>query len=166
MRYKVQGEIDLWGWTDFKTRINAQIVDYKTESNHIYWVEFETDLSAGCLNKFLEEYGLKIVTEDQVKEKPTIDNENEPMMFYKLDKGKQDALISWINTNFNKIKGINKDMTSLQLKDFFKEFPITNGEFKGAMVEKCGFQYHPNDGLNWYFNISKKSPALLDKENN
>jgi hypothetical protein len=56
---------------------------------------------------------------------------------------------------------MNKDKTSTDLKELFKEFPVTNGEFKGAMVEKCGFKYDPNDRVNWYFNISKKAPIFL-----
>ncbi|WP_160674721.1 hypothetical protein [Clostridium sp. C8-1-8] len=166
MIYRVEGKVHLWGWIDFKSSINARIIDYKTEGNYIRWIEFQTNISDDSLNKILEEYGLKIVTESKVKETPTNDTKNEPMMFYKMDKNKQDILVKWINTNFAKIKTINKDKTSLELKDFFKEFPITNGEFKGAMVEKCGFQYDSNDGINWYFNISKKSSAFLSNNKN
>lgn len=161
MKYKVEGKVHLWGWMDFKSSINAQIIDYKTEGNYINWIEFQTDINTDTLIKILDEYELKIFTEDKIKETPNIDAENEPMMFYKLDKTKQDVLVKWINANFVKIKTIYKDKTSRELKSLFKEFPITNGEFKGAMVEKCGFQYDSNDGVNWYFNISKKSHVFL-----
>lgn len=163
MRYRVEGKLHLWGWMDFKSSINAKIIDYKTEGNYIHWIEFETDIDSDALMKTLDEYGLKIVIEDKAKETPNIDTENEPMMFYKLDKSKQDALIKWINTNFVKVKTLYKDRTSNELKNLYKEFPITNGEFKGAMVEKCGFKYDPNDGVNWYFNISKKSPVFISE---
>ena len=69
--------------------------------------------------KTFDEYGLKIVNEDDIKEPPKIDTENESMMFYKLDKAKQDILVKWINANFVKIKTINKNKTSLELKGFF-----------------------------------------------
>ncbi|MBZ9688853.1 hypothetical protein G9F72_021255 [Clostridium estertheticum] len=67
-----------------------------------------------------------------------------------------------IYRTLKQIKQRYKDKTSLYLKDLFCEFPINNGEFKGAM-DKCGFKYDPNDGTNWYFNISKKFPILLVK---
>jgi len=84
------------------------------------------------------------------------------MLFYEMSKDKQDTLVKWINNNFIKIKTIYKDKTSLNLKQLFCEFTINNGEFKGSM-DKCGFKYDPNDGINWYFNISKKSHILLLK---
>lgn len=33
MRYRVEGKLHLWGWMDFKSSINAKIIDYKTEGN-------------------------------------------------------------------------------------------------------------------------------------
>ena len=31
MRYRVEGKLHLWGWMDFKSSINAKIIDCKTE---------------------------------------------------------------------------------------------------------------------------------------
>lgn len=162
MNYRVKGKMHIWGWIDFKEAINATIVDYKSDGNYIFWIEFETISDTFRVENLLRQYDLKICNDYECKKEIKIDLLNEPMLFYKMPKDKQDALVKWINNNFIKIKTINKDKTSLKLKQLFCEFPINNGEFKGAM-DKCGFKYHPIDGINWYFNISKKSPILLLK---
>lgn len=163
MRYRVEGKIHIWGWIDFKTAINGTIIDYKTDGCIISWIDFETDEEPQYVERLLRQYGLRLCNNRSMKGEnvSVVQDKNEPMTVYMLAEDKQRALVDWINNNFIKMKTINKDKTSNDLKELFVEFPITNGQFKGAMVEKCRFQYDPNDGVNWYFNISKKSPVFL-----
>lgn len=61
VRYKVEGDMHLWGWTDFKEEINGKIIDYKTDRNVICWMEFESNEDFKYIDSLLEEYGLRIV---------------------------------------------------------------------------------------------------------
>lgn len=161
MRYKVKGNIHLWGWVNFKNAIKGVLVDYKVDGNITYWKEFETDVDAKIVENIIMEYGLTLCNNEifNVEKSNNIQNNNEPMTFYKMSVEKQESLTNWINNNFVKIKTVYKNRTSSELKELFKEFSVTNGEFKGAM-DKCGFKYEVKDNINWYFNISKKSPVF------
>lgn len=170
MRIKVTGNVHPWVYlSHFKDAIKGTVVDKETDRNVICWVEYETDEDEQTVKKIMEEYELELLTNAISNEKTkNIKDLNEPMTFYELSEEKQNSLLNWISKNFICINSINKYKTSLELKELFREFPISNGEFKGAMVEKCGFRYDPHDGVNWYFNISRKSPAFLEnrKSNN
>lgn len=81
---------------------------------------------------------------------------NNPKEFEKLSKKKRDILCEWIENNLNiRTKTINRRITSYRLKHKFeksdKGFYITNGCFKGAMME-MGVKH--SNGVNWCFNIS------------
>lgn len=91
-----------------------------------------------------------------------------PDEFDELEQSQKETLLDWCN-DFNKIKSINKNHSSYYLKHVFersdKGFYITNGAFKGAMLE-CGFTYKPiSDSPNWYFNVSQKSIRQMQKLN-
>lgn len=59
LRYKVTGDLHLWGWTDFKQEIEGVIIEYDTTGNIInsitYEVENEIDSS------ILKKYGLMAI---------------------------------------------------------------------------------------------------------
>mgnify|MGYP000932178475 CR=1 FL=1 len=86
---------------------------------------------------------------------------NFPDEFKKLSESEQQDLINWCYS-IAKIKSINLKRTSYGLKHIFENskngFYITNGAFKGAMLE-CGFDYKPvsSSSPNWHFNVSEKS---------
>lgn len=76
-------------------------------------------------------------------------------------------LIEWIQANFIPIKSFNNNApTSYGLKHIFEHsengFYIDNECFKQAMLE-CGFKAKDETELNWIFNISQKSPALINR---
>lgn len=84
--------------------------------------------------------------------------------FFELTKEKQKALVIWCSS-ISKTKNINKlGKSSYGLKHVFEYsengFYITNGMFKGAMIE-AGFEH--TDGINWYFNYSHKSLKAIMK---
>lgn len=86
---------------------------------------------------------------------------NSPDEFKKLNESEQQALIDWCY-RISKIKTINRNHSSYGLKHIFENskdgFYITNGAFKGAMLE-CGFDYKPDSpsSPNWNFNVSEKT---------
>lgn len=88
---------------------------------------------------------------------------NHPLAFLQLSPSETRALIDWIKANFKPIKTANKNYTSYGLKHIFEKsecgFYITNGMFKGAMLQ-AGFDPVDKQDLNWVFCISQKSPAL------
>lgn len=61
VRYKVEGNMHLWGWTDFKEEINGKIIDYKTDKNVICWMEFESNEDFKYIDSVLDYYGLMVV---------------------------------------------------------------------------------------------------------
>ncbi|WP_455810151.1 hypothetical protein [Clostridium butyricum] len=82
-------------------------------------------------------------------------NDN-PSDFINLSVEEKNILCEWILENLNiKTNVINERITSYGLKHKFerskKGFYITNGCFKGAMIER-GFLH--SNGVNWCFNIS------------
>lgn len=64
-----------------------------------------------------------------------------------------------------RIKTPNYDKSSYGLKHILEKdtgLYLTNNEFKDAML-MCGYEpINPNE-LNWYYQISKKSPAFKNK---
>ena len=82
-----------------------------------------------------------------------------------LDTQAQEHLLAWIKENLFSVQAMNYDHGSASLKRVFdSSYPneerfITEWEFRGAMV-KSGFEYRDENGQ-WYFNLSKKSPALV-----
>ena len=102
------------------------------------------------------------------KNKPGDIDLNSPEDFYNLNSEERDILTNWIRANLRPIKSVNKKHTSYGLKHYFerdkenKGFYITNGQFKGAMLE-CGFKPYQEWELNWEFCISEKSITELKK---
>lgn len=94
-----------------------------------------------------------------------IDLQNHPKSFYQLTTEEQQELVDWINSNFDSIKSINERHTSYGLKHLFENnggFYISNGAFKGAMLES-GFEAKDESALNWKFNVSEKSIKAIQK---
>lgn len=89
---------------------------------------------------------------------------NQPEDFDRLTPDEQRILCDWIKANFVMRKTINHNQTTYQWKHRFeyKNFYITNGQMKGALV-KCGFKTSPVDeGINWCVNISELSMKRLE----
>ena len=78
--------------------------------------------------------------------------------FEALPAERQELLLDWIRKNLNPIQSIN-------LKHLVQLAPgensyFTNGEFKGAML-KAGYRTENREAVNWTFNVSQRSPAIL-----
>lgn len=97
-----------------------------------------------------------------------------PEHYKKLTDRQKEALLEFCNS-FEKIKGFNLDNTSYGLKHIFEDLyneelqnekfgsRISNGQFKGAMLE-VGFEVKDKQAQNWHFNISKRSIKQLLKQ--
>lgn len=87
-----------------------------------------------------------------------------PNEFNDLNSTEKSKLLNWITQNLIKIKSINNKHSSYFLKKLFETskqgFYITNGQFKGAMLE-AKFEIKSKYDQNWYFNISEKSIKKL-----
>ena len=86
---------------------------------------------------------------------------NDPAEFHSLNAYKREQLLNLCN-GLEKIGKINKNHSSYGLKHLFERHGgyITNGMFKGAMLE-AGFKVdNPND-INWCFNVSNRSVKQL-----
>lgn len=98
---------------------------------------------------------------------------DQPEEFENLSQVKKDALLEFCYS-INKIKTFNTSRTSYGLKHVFERkyretlsgnlggSYVTNGQFKGAMLE-AGFDVKDKSRLNWHFNASQKSIKELDK---
>ena len=88
---------------------------------------------------------------------------NQPEEFKKLSQREQAILTAWIRTRLTPRKTINHKHSSYGLKHFFEEdnFYVTNGAFKGAMLQ-CGFLPEFAQDTNWNFAISETSPAFKE----
>ena len=86
-----------------------------------------------------------------------------PEHYDKLTSEQKAILCGWIDCNLLPRRTVNRNYSSYGLKHLFEEsalgFYITNGQFKGAMLE-CGFDPYDEDDKNWCFGISEKSPAF------
>ncbi|RIO71025.1 hypothetical protein [Staphylococcus borealis] len=99
-----------------------------------------------------------------------------PDHYEELSDRQKEALYKFCNS-FEKIKGFNLDNTSYGLKHVFEDLyrkelhsedfgsSISNGQFKGAMLE-AGFEVKDKRAQNWHFNISKRSIKELKKRLN
>lgn len=99
---------------------------------------------------------------------------NQPEHFKKLNQVKQKALLEFCYS-INKIKTFNTRHSSYGLKHLFERryrevltgtfegSYVTNGQFKGAMLE-AGFEVKDKSQLNWHFNVSEKSIKQLDDD--
>lgn len=108
---------------------------------------------------------------------------NNPNNFELLSPNKQKILMDYIQTCIIPIKTFNSRWTSYQLKhciqnqydccrggsrsNIYEHYYgedwndyFTNGEFKGAML-KMGYKVKDRTELNWVFNVSEKSPAIV-----
>lgn len=85
-----------------------------------------------------------------------------PTKYTELSDEEKVSLQSWINCNLAYRQTINKTLDSYFLKDLYQKSTghyVTNGQFKGAMLE-AGFKVLDKNAQNWVFNVSKRSPAL------
>lgn len=84
---------------------------------------------------------------------------DQPEDFNTLSEERKKFLLDWIRKTFTPVKTVNMYHTSYGLKHKFSDseggFYITNGQFKGAMLQ-AGFIPHQEWELNWRFRISKK----------
>jgi hypothetical protein len=85
-----------------------------------------------------------------------------PKDYENLSDPEKKVLLNWIRENFIYIRTTNTSYSSYGLKHLYEQATgnyITNGQFKGAMLE-AGFNARNKKEQNWYFNISKRSPAF------
>lgn len=78
-----------------------------------------------------------------------------------------DLVCAWINDDLIPRKTPNDSITSYGLKHILErdtKIYLTNNEFKDAML-MCGYEPVDPQELNWYYRISQKSPALLNRFN-
>ena len=85
--------------------------------------------------------------------------------FEALPAKRQELLLDWIRENLKPIQSINPKSGSGALKHLVQLAPgensyFTNGEFKGAML-KAGYRTENREAVNWTFNVSQRSPAIL-----
>ena len=79
-----------------------------------------------------------------------------------LDDEYRQTVITWREKYFTRSKTMYLDICSYGLKQILEQdtgIYLTNGQFKGAMI-LSRFTSKNIDELNWYFNISKRSPAI------
>lgn len=84
-----------------------------------------------------------------------------PERFDDLSEDRKQFLLNWIDKNLTSIKSFNIKQTSYRLKQLIQGDYFTNGEFKGAMI-KSGYKVKDPNALNWVFNVSEKSPIILE----
>ena len=86
-----------------------------------------------------------------------------PEQYEQLTTAQKAILCVWIKTNLLPKRSVNRKHDSYSLKHLFEDstlgFYITNGQFKGAMLE-CEFDPDVEDEKNWCFRISESSPAF------
>lgn len=73
-----------------------------------------------------------------------------------------EIICEWIRSNFIRTKTANFDKSSYGLKHILEDdtgIYLTNNEFKDVML-MCEYEPVNPNALNWYYCISKKSPAL------
>lgn len=90
-----------------------------------------------------------------------------PSDFMNLDDEVKQRVINWCKKYFLSTNTFNVDKSSYSLKHILEndtKIYLTNGQFKGAMLI-AGYKQKKIDELNWYFNISKESPALFMNKN-
>ena len=82
---------------------------------------------------------------------------NEPECYIDLNDKYKKALSDWIDERFEKAMIAYRSSTYGLKHDFERETGIfvTNGEFKGAMLE-AGFVAVNKDEINWHFKIKDK----------
>lgn len=86
-----------------------------------------------------------------------------PEGYFKLTSVQRESLCIWISDNIFPRNTPNLNYNSYSLKHMFEHdkggFYITNGQFKGAMID-CGFFPINEEEKNWRFCISQKSPVF------
>lgn len=90
---------------------------------------------------------------------------NHPDRFNEMAKNDKRIAIQWIEENIQARKTPLYNWSSYGIKHFLEhqsKLYMTNGEFKGAMLH-CGHKPVNEHELNWYFCISKRSPAFQFK---
>lgn len=101
---------------------------------------------------------------------------DDPEHYKELSDSRKLALKDFCKS-FERIKGFNLYYSSYGLKHIFEDLytdelqdekfgsRISNGQFKGAMLE-AGFEVKDKQAQNWHFNISKRSIKQLLKQLN
>lgn len=88
--------------------------------------------------------------------------ENSSEQFRELPIENQNTILHWIEKNLCPCKTPMYRATSYWLKHALERdtgFYCTNDQFKSAML-KCGYKPVNPTALNWYFCISRRSPAF------
>ncbi len=92
-----------------------------------------------------------------------VNDSDRPADVSSLDKDSLIRAINWCKENFISTNTVLKDYTSYDYKQIMESeisVFLTNGQFKGAML-LAGFQAENIEDLNWAFNISESSPAII-----
>lgn len=96
------------------------------------------------------------------------DGKEERELVSDLSKEEQEVLLDWIKEGLIRTKNPTDVMSSYGLKHRVEEqtsIPyLHNNQLKDAMLI-CGFKVKDMTELNWYFNISEKSPVIVRYNN-
>ena len=57
MKYKCAGDLNIWGWSDFKEAINAKLIDYDSDGATIDSITYEVEKPID--KKVCTEFGVK-----------------------------------------------------------------------------------------------------------
>lgn len=88
--------------------------------------------------------------------------ENLPERYDDMEQERKDKLLRWIAQNLIPMKMFNQHYSSYSLKHMIEpDEYYTNGEFKGGML-KLGYKVQDETELNWIFNVSDRSPAIIE----
>ena len=89
-----------------------------------------------------------------------IDKAHDPQTFTKMSVCRKNQLVEFILRHFHDQKKPNLAFTSYTLTEMCN-FPVTNGEFKGAML-LCGFTTPNPNNTYCHFNVAESSKAIKE----
>ena len=92
-----------------------------------------------------------------------VNDSDRPADCSSLDKDTLMRAINWCKENFISSNATLKDYTSYDYKQLMEDeinLFLSNGQFKGVML-LAGFQTENIEELNWVFNVSENSPAII-----
>ncbi len=115
------------------------------------------------INKMKEDCLIRRVGNSVSGQYVIVNDLDRPAYFHVLDADIKVKIVRWCQTQFVATKTFNKAYTSYGLKHILERQDntyLTNGQFKAAML-LAGFLCEDINELNWHFNISKRSPALI-----
>lgn len=93
-----------------------------------------------------------------------IDSMDMPERYEELTEERKQFLLNWIADNLLPIQSFNDKHTSYGIKQWIEGDYFTNGEFKGAMLAS-GYKVKDQNMQNWIFNVSERSPIIVNKKN-